>query len=273
DAGVRPGTNSERGMTDYEKWLKANDSYLAEALAWLRQRLEQCAKDGETAVVPSPAERPVAVVAEAQRKPTMFDRLFRKEEAASPPRLAPAELETKPREMTAVPAPSPAPAAESGELPPALVLLAKRLRLSDFERNVLLLCAGMELDTRMGSLCARAQHDLNRPYPTFALALALFEQPAWEIISPERPLRYWRLIEINQPGPRPLITSALKADERIVNYLKGLNYLDDRLAPLMTPVVGDLSALPPSQRCIADSVVEQLQRPERDARPPVFQLL
>jgi hypothetical protein len=260
-------------MTDYAKWLEANDSYLAETLAWLRQRLEQCAKNGESAVLPSPAVQPVAVVAEAQRKPSMFDRLFRKEDAASPVQINPAQIETKPREMLAAPTASPASAAESGELPPALVLLSKRLRLSDFERNVLLLCAGMELDTRMAGLCARAQQDSNRPYPTFALALALFEQPAWEVMSPERPLRYWRLIEINQPAARPLITSALKADERIVNYLKGLNYLDDRLAALMTPVAGDLEALPPSQRRIADSVMEQLQRPERDPRPPVFQLI
>ena len=45
-------------------------------------------------------------------------------------------------------------------------------------------------------------------------------------------MRHWRLIEINQPGAQPLTTAALRADERIVNYLKGLNYLDDRLAPL-----------------------------------------
>ena len=39
---------------------------------------------------------------------------------------------------------------------------------------VLLLAAGMELDTRFGSLCARAQDDPQKPFPTFALALALF---------------------------------------------------------------------------------------------------
>lgn len=30
-----------------------------------------------------------------------------------------------------------------------------------------------------------------RPYPTFALALARFDDLAWEVLSPERPLRYW----------------------------------------------------------------------------------
>ena len=125
--------------------------------------------------------------------------------------------------------------------PPALVILGQRLGLSQFEQEILLLCAAMELDTRIAGLCARAQDDPDRPYPTFALALALFDDPAWDALSPERPLRYWRLIEINQPGATPLTTSALRADERIVNYLKGLNYLDDRLTPLLAPleVTGD----------------------------------
>ena len=120
--------------------------------------------------------------------------------------------------------------AESDSAPPALMLLGRLLGLSHFEQEVLLLCAAVELDTRIGPLCAQAQDDPNRPYPTFALALALFDEPAWDVLSPERPLRYWRLLEIHQAGPQPLTTSPLRAEERIVNYLKGLNYLDDRLA-------------------------------------------
>jgi hypothetical protein len=72
----------------------------------------------------------------------------------------------------------------------------------------------MELDTRIASLCARAQTASNRPYPTFALAMALIDDPAWDVVSPERPLRRLRLIEINQTGAQPLMTSAVKADER-----------------------------------------------------------
>jgi hypothetical protein len=157
--------------------------------------------------------------------------------------------------------------------PPALVVLEHRLGLSQFEQEILFLCAAMELDTRIASLCSRAQDDPNRPYPTFGLALTLFDDPAWDALSPERPLRYWRLIEINQPGAQPLTTSALRADERIVNYLKGLNYLDDRLAPLMAPIATDADVLPPSQRRIAEVIVQQLQRLAHGARPPIFHLL
>jgi hypothetical protein len=153
---------------------------------------------------------------------------------------------------------------------PALTTLARRLGLSAFERDTLLLCAAMEFDTTMGSLCARAQADPARPYPTFALALALFDDPAWDALSPGRPLRHWRLIEINQPAGQALIASALKADERIVSYIKGLNYLDDRLAPLVTAMAPAPQILPPSQEALCDGIVRHLQSP---ATPPLFQLL
>ena len=80
---------------------------------------------------------------------------------------------------------------------------------------VLLLCAAMELDTRFGELCESVRGHPPQRHPSFALAFTLFDQPAWDAMSPERPLRYWRLIEINQPGAQALIGSALKADERI----------------------------------------------------------
>src|SRR6185369_575980 len=105
--------------------------------------------------------------------------------------------------------------AELTDPPSALAFLSQRLGLSLFEQNILLLCAAMELDTRIAGLCARAQDDPPKPFPTFALALTLFDDPAWDVLSPDRPLRYLRLIEIHQPCAQPLTTSALRADERI----------------------------------------------------------
>jgi len=147
------------------------------------------------------------------------------------------------------------------EPPPPLAILATRFGLSRFEEEILLLCAAMELDTRIAGLCAQAQGDPSRPYPTFALALTVFADGAWDALSPDRPLRYWRLVEIFQGPGQPLTASALRADERIVNYLKGLNVLDDRLAPMLVPVAGaDLGlSLPASTEATVDRVVQLLQ--------------
>jgi hypothetical protein len=158
--------------------------------------------------------------------------------------------------------------------PPALHLLGRSLGLSSFERNILLLCAALEFDTRIAGLCAQAQGDPARPFPTFALALTLFEDAAWEALAPEAPLRYWRLIEINQPPAQPLTTSALRADERIVNFIKGLNVLDDRLSPLLAPLgEGPDVPLPPSHAAIADRITATIVRAGQAGALPVVQLL
>ena len=60
-------------------------------------------------------------------------------------------------------------AAQTMTSPPALFSPGRRLGLSPFERNVLLLCAAVELDTSIAGLCARAQGDPARPYPDLRL--------------------------------------------------------------------------------------------------------
>jgi hypothetical protein len=149
--------------------------------------------------------------------------------------------------------------AEAGTPPPALRTLADRLGLSRFERDTLLLCVATELDPSIAELCAAAQG--GRPYPTFALALATLADPAWEVVSPRQGLRFWRLVEVVQHAGQALVSSALRVDERIVNYVKGLNYLDDRLAPLTTrlaPAAG--VPLPPSQRSVVEAITRHWGR-------------
>ena len=163
-------------------------------------------------------------------------------------------------------------AAAAVEPPPAAVLLERRLGLERFERDVLLLCAAADLDPALPALCARAQGDPRMAYPTFALALSLFDDPSWDALAPNGALRYWRAIEIMQPPGQPLTSSALRADERIVSYLKGLNYLDDRLDPLLSPVEAPVQdALPPSQREIAASIAARWSG-RRAGDVPVMQL-
>lgn len=276
-------------MSELEQWLQANDRYLADALSELRERLERLAGQEPAAAAPKPAVTASApsgtAPSDAPSPPlktrSLLGRLFHSQPTpvgnpAQTPAPANAEVSASPPAATAAeaePAHEAMPEAGAAEHTPALLLLAQRLGLTEFERSTLLLCAAMELDTRIAGLCARAQGEPARPYPTFALALALFDNPAWDVLSPERPLRYWRLLEINQPGAQPLVTSALKADERIVNYLKGLNYLDDRLAPLTTQIGRSLAPLPPSQAQVADTVARHVEKASRAASLPLFQLV
>jgi len=251
-------------MIDAAKWQEDNTKYLASAVAAIRARLHRHAKAESSALMMADAPK------EEHRS---VWRLFSKRQISSAPAepahaIAPASALTEP-----LPAFPTFNAADETNPPPALVTLTARLGLSAFERDILLLCAAMELDTGMAALCARAQEPA-RPYPTFALALTVLDEPAWEALSPERPLRYWRLIEINQPAGQPLTVSALRADERIVNYLKGLNYLDDRLAALVWPLEGtELQDAPQSQRSSSDTIVARVQQLPKEGRLPVVQLV
>lgn len=247
-------------MNDLTQWQENNNRYLAEALAWLRLCLARLAGGARP-------ERQAEAMKEAQPS-GWFGKRKRSGEDAPP------AADKAPEDELAKAALAMADAAKA-DPPPALEILGQRLGLSRFEREILILCAAMELDTRIPPLCAAAQGYPERAYPTFALAFALFDDPTWDALSAERPLRYWRLIEISQPGATPLTLSALRADERIVNYLKGLNHLDDRLTPFLAPfdVAGDGEGiLAASHNAIAGTVEHGLRLGVDANRPPVVQL-
>ncbi|MDI3466977.1 MAG: ATPase, AAA family [Nitrospira sp.] len=241
-------------MNDLVAWQTANDRYLSDALAWLRAKLERLAE--QTMPEAKTVER---AVAQSQPLPhSLFKRVvtLSKSTATEPNVFSPPDVMEDKEQSTPLPLPVDD---EKQEHLTALRMLGHRFGLTEFERSVLLLCTAMELDTRTAWLCARAQGDPNKAYPTFALTLTLFDGPAWDILSPERPLRYWRLIEINQPGAQPLTASAIRADERIVNYIKGLNYLDDRLLPLLAPLTDAEGEVAPSQQQQAEMIVAHLR--------------
>ncbi len=136
---------------------------------------------------------------------------------------------------------------------PAIEVLCNTFGLTSFERAVLLLCAGMELDAQFSSLCGRASGDAARPWPTFSLALAAFPAPHWSALTPSAPLRRWRLIDVlNQPGV-PLTLTQLRIDERVLHYLTGLHHLDERLVALIDPVASP-EELAPSQQTLARTI-------------------
>ncbi|WP_321930943.1 ATP-binding protein [Paraburkholderia guartelaensis] len=272
-------------MSDLSNWLDNNTRYLANAVAAVRELLEEHSRpaDSVAGVRPQAAPRDGAAGSGWRffgRKPSR-EILPLAQDAVVP--AAPVTVAASAAAAGPGDGNSASVGAQSDPLavgpamtpPPALLLLGERLGLSRFELKVLLLCIALELDTRIAGLCARAQADPARPWPTFALALALFDQPSWEALSPERPLRRWRLLEISQPGALPLTVSPMRADERIVNYVKGLNYLDDRLGPLVSavPPTELQTGLPASQQRVVDGIVRQFVARATMRGLPVVQLV
>lgn len=117
----------------------------------------------------------------------------------------------------------------------AIDWLTAAFGLSAFERDLLLLCAGVEMDAELARACALAQGDPTRPWVSFGLALAVLESPHWSALTPQRPLRRWRLLEVD--GSAGLAAGRLRIDERVLHFLVGINELDVRLAHLLRPAI------------------------------------
>jgi hypothetical protein len=225
-----------------------NAAFLQAAVAWVKARLRER--------VPPPPRR-------IRRRGWCWWLRRRRVEEVTPP--APQDREAVARAAEAL---RQVEEANPSALP--FRTLCQKFRLRPFEQEVLLLCLAAELDTQVGWLCARVQDDARRPYPTFALALALADDPDWAALSPGRPLRYWRLIEVIQPATVPLVAAALRLDEHILHLLKGAYHLDSRLAGLVAPApAGAGTPLPHSQEHAADAMSQRWDQKPR----PVIELL
>ncbi len=171
-------------------------------------------------------------------------------------------------EAPAEPPPS-VPSASSEMPPPALEALCQTLGLSAFERDVLMLCAGMELEGSFAALCGRAQGDAKRAYPTFGLALAALRNPEWAALAAGGRLRHWLLIEIG-PG-NALTSSPLRIDETVLHHLTGVRTPDERLAGLGEPVTA-ADELAPSHLALADEIASAWSKTAGSAAFPIVQL-
>jgi hypothetical protein len=141
--------------------------------------------------------------------------------------------------------------------PPALELLRQSFDLTAFETAVLLMCAGFELDAQVAAGCAAATRaGAGHGQPTFKLALACFPGGHWDALSPGRPLRQHRLIEIG-PG-EALTTSPLRIDERVLHYLAGIRTGDPRLEDHLVFVEAPGADLPATHAALAEQIVARL---------------
>ena len=151
---------------------------------------------------------------------------------------------------------------------PPLDYLCAAFHLSEFEKLILLLLLGMELEPTWAGLCAQAQRDPHKTFPTFQLAIALSPNPDWSCLAPSAPLRYWKLIEL---GPsNSLTTSPLRLDERILHYLLGVQHLDERLLGILQPIFAE-PIIAPSHLQIATEMIN-VWRQFAGKRAPILQI-
>ena len=96
--------------------------------------------------------------------------------------------------------------------PSALDALCSTFKVSSFERYILLLCVGMELDRKFEVLCSKFHGHQEQNYPTLHLAFATFNEAHLSAFSSESTLQYWQLIEFTYG--QTLSHSALRINRR-----------------------------------------------------------
>ncbi len=249
---------------EWHNWQKQNSEYLAAALGWLRLCLARLVAEDSSRHEGSAIDS----------KSGCWNRLKRTPKeplsvtvVSHPEKITDEDIEKAVARLEKAAAIKP---------PPTLVSLKQQLKLSDFEQNLLLLCAAMELDPSIPYLCACAQNDDKRPYPTFNLARNLFSDPEWGALASDKSLRYWRLIQIDQPAGQPLTNCPIRIDMRIVHYITSLKTIDEQLSQFLVPfdkykVVQ--TTLPPTQQDAVDQIISQLKTAVHNGQRPIIQLL
>jgi hypothetical protein len=146
-----------------------------------------------------------------------------------------------------------AAAADAMPTPSAIDVLCSSFGLTEFERDVILLCAAPELSGDFSSEFAVAHGDAQRTYATFGLALSALPKAHWSAMAARAPLRKWRMVEL--AGGESLTSSALRIDERILHFLAGVPDSDARLAGIVTVVSGH-APLPASYEEVSRRIVD-----------------
>ncbi len=166
----------------------------------------------------------------------------------------------------------------------AIEQLCRVFALSDFERAIVLLGMGMELNGSLPNLLSRFREPNRHPeLPdnastdissslTFSFALSHMPGAHWNAITPESPLRRWQLLEMGTATT--LIHSPLRLNERIIHFLLGDEQLDPQLVGVVTVLdTTHLVPLPPSQQQIVNEVNGLLRSPTTSSGlQPVIQL-
>jgi len=157
--------------------------------------------------------------------------------------------------------------------PSALDRLCNTFNLSVFERDILLLAVGMELDLNFEVLCAKVHGNADRNYPTLGLALSTLPEAHWSVLSSQSPLQQWQLIEIG--AGQALAQSPIRINKRILCYLLGEPCLDEELIGILKPIPTGMATptpLPASHQKLADQLVATWSQATATSNFPLMQL-
>ncbi len=168
----------------------------------------------------------------------------------------------------AEPGPPAEPRAHASDQPSPLATLCATFDLLPFERDVLVACAGLELDDEIALLVAQLSGDGRRNF-TFALALDAFPDPHWRALTPAGPLRRFGLVELAS-GER-MTRAPLSLDERVLHFLAGVSCFDERLLGILDLVEPpDPDELPASHQVLLPRIAQAWSTPVRPQ--PIVQL-
>lgn len=156
-------------------------------------------------------------------------------------------------------------AAVQGGVYLALGHLAALFHLSPFEERCLILCLAPEIDRKYEKLYAYLQDDVTCKKPTVDLVFNLLCETVEErilsrsIFDMRAPLLRYRLVCLSDDGtqpPVPLLSRTLKLDDRVTDFLLGLDRTDGRTASateMISPKTG-LDQVP-----LADPILRQIR--------------
>ena len=219
-------------------WAQANQAHLHQELRrirlllrlkvlWLRRNWRQDPLAAHRGLVISDVQAD-RLLQDADRDEELEFRCGDAEAAAIMGALEEAERELAPRRLSLT---------EKGEIP-SLETVVRMFGLGPLERDTLLLCFAVDDDPEFATLCAYIADDVNARHPTPHLILSVLCPSHKERIAARAaflasaPLRRFKLLSLTD-GSTAHHSPAVRIDERVADFVRGVNRLDERVALLL----------------------------------------